>query len=75
VPAHQVLSDPRISLLFLVPGVGETLRVNGTACLSVPSQLSAVPSAGSMLAALSANQVGGDDYDRALPARQRSTLY
>ena len=27
----NVLADPRIALLFLVPGVGDTFRVNGTA--------------------------------------------
>jgi PPOX class probable FMN-dependent enzyme len=31
----NVLADPRVALLFLVPGVGETLRVNGTARISV----------------------------------------
>ena len=29
----NLLSDPRIGMLFLVPGVDETLRINGTACL------------------------------------------
>jgi len=28
---RNVVRDPRVSLLFLVPGVGETLRINGTA--------------------------------------------
>lgn len=28
---RNIVRDPRISLLFLVPGVGETLRVNGRA--------------------------------------------
>jgi uncharacterized protein len=27
----NVLADPRIALLFLIPGVGDTFRVNGTA--------------------------------------------
>jgi uncharacterized protein len=27
----NLLSDPRIALLFLIPGVGDTFRVNGTA--------------------------------------------
>ena len=31
---HNLLVDPRISLLFLIPGVGETLRVVGTARLT-----------------------------------------
>lgn len=36
---HNLLVDPRIGLLFLVPGVGETLRVNGAAHISVEPAL------------------------------------
>lgn len=36
---RNLLIDPRISLLFLVPGVGETLRVNGRAKISVDPEL------------------------------------
>lgn len=36
---RNIVIDPRVSLLFLVPGVGETLRVNGTAQISVDPQL------------------------------------
>lgn len=28
---RNILADPRVALLFFIPGVGETLRVNGTA--------------------------------------------
>ncbi|WP_027801880.1 pyridoxamine 5'-phosphate oxidase family protein [Paraburkholderia dilworthii] len=35
----NIIADPRVSLLFLVPGVGETLRVNGRAEISVDPQL------------------------------------
>ena len=28
---HNILSDPRVGLLFLIPGIGETLRVQGVA--------------------------------------------
>jgi predicted pyridoxine 5'-phosphate oxidase superfamily flavin-nucleotide-binding protein len=31
--------DPRISLLFLIPGVGETMRVNGRAQISTDPKL------------------------------------
>lgn len=114
---RNLLADPRISLLFFVPGVGETVRVNGTARLSVAPALlqsfavqgaaprcvvevavqtvyfqcarallrsdlwrqaassPAVPTAGEMLAELTAGAVGGAPYDQALPARQRATLY
>ncbi|MEM7134082.1 MAG: pyridoxamine 5'-phosphate oxidase family protein [Chloroflexota bacterium] len=30
---RNLMHDPRISLLFLIPGVGETLRINGQAAL------------------------------------------
>ncbi len=34
-----------------------------------------LPSAGQILAALSANRVGGDDYDRAWPERAKQTMW
>jgi len=36
---RNVIRDPRVALLFLIPGVGETLRVNGRAHLSVAPDL------------------------------------
>lgn len=30
---HNILETGRIGLLFLIPGLGETLRVNGVACV------------------------------------------
>lgn len=38
---RNVVRDPRISLLFLIPGVGETIRINGTAKISVDRELRA----------------------------------
>lgn len=38
---HNIVRDPRIGLMFLIPGVGETMRVNGTAKLSVDPELCA----------------------------------
>jgi uncharacterized protein len=35
----NILQDPRIGMLFLIPGVGETLRVNGRASISIDPQL------------------------------------
>lgn len=35
----NLVEDPRASLIFLIPGVGETLRVNGTARISTDSAL------------------------------------
>ena len=36
---HNLMSDPRVALLFIIPGVGETFRVNGRAKLSVDPAL------------------------------------
>ena len=36
---RNLVRDPRIALLFLIPGVGETLRVNGRAAISVDPEL------------------------------------
>jgi uncharacterized protein len=116
---RNILSDPRVALLFLIPGVGETLRVNGRAHITAaPGMLQRfaiegalpkcvivvdvdtvffqcaraihrsrlwqraateiarkVPSAGTILAALTDSAIDGEKYDRELPARQRSTLY
>lgn len=36
---RNLIGDPRIGLLFLVPGVGVTLRVNGTAVLSTDEEV------------------------------------
>jgi PPOX class probable FMN-dependent enzyme len=36
---RNILSDPHVALLFLIPGIGETLRVNGTAEISVDPDL------------------------------------
>jgi PPOX class probable FMN-dependent enzyme len=116
---RNIVSDPGVALLFLIPGIGETLRVNGRAAISVDPDLlegfsvdgrapksvimitveavyfqcarailrsqlwnpdrhvarASLPSAGQMLAALTKNQLGGETYDKALPERQRTTLY
>lgn len=36
---RNILTDPRVALLFMIPGVGETLRVNGRARISVEPEL------------------------------------
>jgi PPOX class probable FMN-dependent enzyme len=116
---RNVVRDPNVALLFLIPGAGTTLRVNGRAHLSVEAQLlqsfaveekaprsvmviavvsayfqcaraivrsdlwnpqkhvdpKSLPSPGEILAAFSGNRVGGEDYDRAWPARAQQTLW
>jgi PPOX class probable FMN-dependent enzyme len=116
---RNILHDPRVALLFLIPGVGETLRVNGHARITVDPVLlqrlahaqaepkcvieitvesvffqcaraiqrsalweapaadvrASVPTAGTILSALTETAIDGAAYDRELPARQRATLY
>jgi uncharacterized protein len=116
---RNIVRDPRVALLFLVPGSGTTLRVNGHARLSTdPALLESfaiegkpprsviviavetvffqcaraivrsdlwnpdrhidpanLPTAGQILASLSEQRVGGEDYDRAWPERARQTLW
>lgn len=116
---RNVVRDPRVALLFLVPGVGNTLRVNGRARLSVEPELlrsfevdgkaprsvmvvsvvavyfqcaralvrsqlwnpekhvdpASLPSPGEMVACLSDNRLGGDDYDRGWLERAIKTLW
>ncbi|MAO93835.1 MAG: flavin-nucleotide-binding protein [Rhodospirillales bacterium] len=36
---RNIVRDPRVSLLFLIPGIGETLRINGRATISVDPDL------------------------------------
>jgi uncharacterized protein len=46
---NNLIDDPRIALLFLIPGVGETLRVNGRAEISVdPVLLERFPAQGKL---------------------------
>ena len=46
---RNLITDPRIALLFLIPGVGETLRVNGRAEISIdPALLARFPMQGKL---------------------------
>jgi PPOX class probable FMN-dependent enzyme len=36
---RNIIRDDRVSLLFLIPGVGETLRINGRASISIAPEL------------------------------------
>ena len=36
---RNIVEDGRVSVLFIVPGAGETLRVNGTATISTDPEL------------------------------------
>ncbi|HKA80157.1 MAG TPA: pyridoxamine 5'-phosphate oxidase family protein [Xanthobacteraceae bacterium] len=36
---RNIVRDPRVALLFLIPGCGETLRINGSAAISTDPKL------------------------------------
>ena len=116
---RNIVRDPRVALLFLIPGSGTTLRVNGRARVSIAPDLlerftvegkpprtvivieveriyfqcaravvrsqlwteaswpdvSDLPSPGKILADLSDNRVGGEEYDGEWPARAAASLW
>jgi PPOX class probable FMN-dependent enzyme len=116
---RNIVRDPRIGLLFLIPGSGSTLRINGRGQISTDAALldsftmegkaprsvivmtvdeiyfqcaraivradlwnpdkrvnpTTLPTPGQILADLSANQVGGESYDREWPERARQTMW
>jgi PPOX class probable FMN-dependent enzyme len=116
---RNIVRDPRVALLFLVPGLGETMRVNGTGVVLVEPALldrfavngkpprsvlsitvhevyiqcsravvradlwnpahhvarGTLPTLGAILAALSGERLGGEEYDRDAPERVKATLY
>ena len=115
----NILHDPRVALLFLLPGMGEALRVNGRASIHADPGLLAsfaidgkaprtvlkieveavffqcsrailrsrlwdpaaridrasLPSVGTILAALSREEIDGETYDAGLAARLRDSMY
>jgi uncharacterized protein len=114
---RNIIRDPRVALLFLIPGSGTTLRVNGRAQLTTDAPLLQsfaienqlprtvmivhveavylqcaraiirsklwqtaeerrhLPSTGEILAHLSQQRVGGEEYDKNWQQRAQSTLW
>ena len=116
---RNIVRDPRVALLFLIPGSGSTLRINGRAHVSADPALLAsfkmegkaprtvivmrvheiyfqcaraivrsdlwnpdkrvdpktLPTPGRILAEMSENRVGGEQYDREWPERARRTMW
>ena len=116
---RNIVRDPRVALLFLIPGSGTTVRVNGTARISADPDLLAslsedghaprtallvtveavyfqcaraimrarlwdpaarvdpkdLPSPGAILAAMTADEVGGPAYDAEWPGRAAKSLW
>ena len=116
---RNIVRDPRTALLFLIPGSGSTLRINGRARVSADAALlesfrvdgkmprtvivmtveeiyfqcaraivrsdlwnpdkrvdpRSLPTPGQILADMSDNRVGGEQYDREWPERARLTMW
>ncbi|MDO9713055.1 pyridoxamine 5'-phosphate oxidase family protein [Paracraurococcus lichenis] len=116
---RNIIRDPRVALMFLIPGWGNALRVNGRAYLETDPELrgnfavegkaprcvvviavcevyfqcaraviraglwdparhvapGALPTPGRILAAMSADRVGGDKYDRDWAGRAAATMW
>src|SRR5262249_5636983 len=112
-------ADPRVALLFLIPGCGETIRIIGRAAISIDPAMAqtflvegkaprsvivvtvekvfyqcakaivrsklwdasrhvegkSLPSAGTILAALTDGKLGGPEHDRTAPERLKATIY
>ena len=116
---RNIVRDPRVSLLFLIPGIGETIRVIGRASISTDPALcesfvfagktprsviivavesvyfqcskaivrsklwdparivdrASLPSNGTILAAITKGEHGGEAFDREYPERIKATIY
>ncbi|HET9654513.1 MAG TPA: pyridoxamine 5'-phosphate oxidase family protein [Kineosporiaceae bacterium] len=72
---RNIVRDPRVALLFLIPGIGETLRVNGTARLIRDPQLAARFEVRGTLPALVIEVAVGSVYYQCPKAVVRSRLW
>lgn len=116
---RNIVRDPRVALLFLIPGSGTTMRVNGRAHLTTDADVlasfavdgkeprsvivttaeavyfqcaraivrsdlwnpekyadpKALPTAGQILAEMSENRVGGENYDKEWAPRAQKSLW
>jgi len=72
---RNLVSDPRVALLFLIPGINETLRVNGTARLVRDAQLAARFAVGEKAPALVVVVSVGSVYFQCAKALVRSHLW
>ena len=116
---RNIVRDPRVALMFMIPGSNTTLRVNGRARIRTDAALlesflmqgkpprsvieiaidavyfqcaralmraevwnpetfadpDRLPTAGQMLAAASAGEVGGEQYDRIWPDRAKASMW
>lgn len=116
---RNVVRDPRVALMLLIPGSTSALRINGRAIVSAEAELlssfyvkgkaprtvmvmtieeiyfqcgrailrsdlwnpdkhvdsATLPTPGQILASMTDNRVGGEDYDRTWPERASQTMW
>jgi len=71
----NVLADPRIALLFLIPGVGDSFRVNGRAAITDDSELLAASAVDGKVPALGIVVTVEEAYTQCSKALIRSDLW
>jgi PPOX class probable FMN-dependent enzyme len=71
----NILADPRIALLFLIPGVGDTFRVNGRAAIVDDDELLAASAVGGKAPALGILVEIEEAYTHCSKALIRSDLW
>jgi PPOX class probable FMN-dependent enzyme len=72
---RNIIRDPRISVLFVIPGVEETLRVNGTATITKDSDLLGLFAVGGKLPRTVILVTIGSVYFHCSKALVRSSLW
>ena len=71
----NLLADPRIALLFLIPGVGDTFRVNGTALITDDQELLAASAVEGKVPGLGILVTVAEAYTQCPKALMRSDLW
>ncbi len=72
---RDIIAQPEVALLFLIPGVGETLRINGTARITAdPALLARYPAQGKLPTTVVLVQVR-EVYMQCAKATVRSVLW
>jgi uncharacterized protein len=71
----NLLADPRIALLFLIPGVGDTFRVNGTALITDDQELLAASAVEGKVPRLGLLVTVAEAYTQCPKALLRSDLW
>ena len=72
---RNIIRDPRISLLFVIPGIGETLRVNGTATITNDPEMLGLFAVGGKLPKTVVLMTIGSVYFHCSKALVRSSLW